>query len=152
MNHSESGVNKKSSALFWCTVITVKYCHLQSSLRDWPPRAQEVSHQRWIWALHRWEKHRKGFTVALKTRVDVTRSPKQGYPVADLGFPRGGCSNSRGGAPTYYLTNFSRKLHENEEILVQRWGCASLAPPLRSPLVSVAPQKGLVSSKFFFKK
>ena len=39
---------------------------------------------------------------------------------------------SQGGrAPTYYLTIFFRKLHENEEILVQRWGRASLAPPLR---------------------
>ena len=53
------------------------------------------------------------------------------FSVADLGFPTGGCANP-GGAPTYYLTNFSRKLHENEEILVQRWGRASLAPPLRS--------------------
>ena len=24
------------------------------------------------------------------------------------------------GAPTYYLTNFSRKLHENEDILAER--------------------------------
>ena len=30
--------------------------------------------------------------------------------VADPGFPRGE-------APTYYLANFSRKLHENKEIL-----------------------------------
>ena len=35
------------------------------------------------------------------------------------------------GAPAYYLTNFSQKLHENEEILVQRWGAHSLRP-LRS--------------------
>ena len=54
---------------------------------------------------------------------------KDGVPVADLGFPRGGCANPRGGASTYYLINFSRKLHENEEILVQRWGHASLALP-----------------------
>ena len=35
------------------------------------------------------------------------------------------------GAPTYYLANFSRKLHENEEIL-SRGGHVSLAPSLRS--------------------
>ena len=35
--------------------------------------------------------------------------------VADSGFPRG--SANLLGAPTYYLTNFSLKLHENEEIL-----------------------------------
>ena len=39
--------------------------------------------------------------------------------VADQGFPRGGGANPKGGAPTYYLANFSRKLHENEEILGQ---------------------------------
>ena len=53
-------------------------------------------------------------------------------PVADPGFLRGGGANPKGGgAPTYYLANFCRKLHENEEILDQRGG-ASLAPPLRS--------------------
>ena len=49
---------------------------------------------------------------------------------------RGVRQPQRGGAPTYYLTNFSRKLHENEEIFVQRWGRASLAPPLDPPLIS----------------
>ena len=53
--------------------------------------------------------------------------------VADPGFPRGGGANPGGGAPTYYLVNFSQKLHENEEILGQRGG-ASLAPPLDPPL------------------
>ena len=53
-------------------------------------------------------------------------------PVADPGFPRGGGANPKGGVPTYYLANFSRKLHENEETLGQGGGCASLAPPLRS--------------------
>ena len=48
--------------------------------------------------------------------------------VADPGFPRGGGANPRGGAPTYYLVNFSRKLHENEEILSR----GGRAPPLRS--------------------
>ena len=54
----------------------------------------------------------------------------QNISVADLGFPRGGCANPMG-APTYYWPNFSRKLHENEEILAEG-GRASLAPPLRS--------------------
>ena len=52
-------------------------------------------------------------------------------PVADPGFPRGGGANPKGGAPTYYLANFSRKLHENEEILDQR-GARVPCVPLRS--------------------
>ena len=36
-------------------------------------------HQRWIWRSHRWETFKKGSTLALKPRTDVTRSPKQGY-------------------------------------------------------------------------
>ena len=33
----------------------------------------------------------------------------------------GGCSNPKGGeTPTYYLINFSWKLHENKEILAER--------------------------------
>ena len=52
--------------------------------------------------------------------------------VADPGFPRGRGANPKGGAPTYYFVNFFRKLHENKEILGQRGGRASLAPPLRS--------------------
>ena len=35
-----------------------------------------------------------------------------------------GCANPRGGSQTYYLANFSWKLHENEDIL--GGGCASL--------------------------
>ena len=57
-------------------------------------------------------------------------------PVADPGFPRGGGTNPKGGVPTYYLANFSPKLHENEEILDQR-GHASLASPLDPPLLPV---------------
>ena len=44
-------------------------------------------------------------------------------PVTDPGFPRGA-------TPTYYLANFSRKLHENEEILAQ--GTCPSRSPLRS--------------------
>ena len=52
--------------------------------------------------------------------------------VADPGFPRGGGANPKGrGAPAYYLANFSRKLHENEEIWGQRGGRVPRAP-LRS--------------------
>ena len=54
------------------------------------------------------------------------------HSVADPGFPRGGGAKPRGGAPTYYLANFSRKLHENEEISGQRGVGASLEPLLRS--------------------
>ena len=39
--------------------------------------------------------------------------------VADPGFPREWCQPRRGAA-TYYLANFSHKLHETEEILGQR--------------------------------
>ena len=46
-------------------------------------------------------------------------------------FPEEGALTPNGGVPTYYLANFSRKLHENEEIWGQG-GRASLAPPLRS--------------------
>ena len=46
-------------------------------------------------------------------------------------FPKEG-TPSPGEAPTYYLANFSQKLHENEDILGQRGGRASLAAPLRS--------------------
>ena len=48
-------------------------------------------------------------------------------PVAEPGFSRGGCANL-GGAPTYYLTNFSQKLHENEEILAQTGASVPRAP------------------------
>ena len=41
----------------------------------------------------------------------------------------------KGGAPTYYLVNFSRKLHENEEILGQRGGACPSRPPLDPPLI-----------------
>ena len=54
--------------------------------------------------------------------------------VADPGFPRGGGANPKGGVPTYYLANFSRKLHENEEILGQRGGAHPSCPPLDPPL------------------
>ena len=55
--------------------------------------------------------------------------------VADPRFPRGGGANPLGGAPTYYLANFSQKLHEDKEMfaLGGRGACvprAPLDPPL----------------------
>ena len=38
-------------------------------------------------------------------------------------------TSEAGGTPNYYLTNFSRKLHENEETLAQGRERTSLAPP-----------------------
>ena len=55
--------------------------------------------------------------------------------MADPGFPRGG-ANPRGWDANY-LTNFSRKLHENEEILARGSGHASLATPRSANEVSV---------------
>ena len=53
--------------------------------------------------------------------------------------PEGGVHQPQGGGggvPTYCLTNFSGKLHENEKNLAG--GHASLAPPLDLPLISPA--------------
>ena len=49
------------------------------------------------------------------------------------GFPEEGALTPEGGAPIYYLANFSRKLHENEEIL-GRGGARPSRPPLDPPL------------------
>ena len=49
--------------------------------------------------------------------------------LADPGFPRGGTPIPEEGAPTYYLTKFSQKLHENEEILAQKRGASPWRPP-----------------------
>ena len=52
-------------------------------------------------------------------------------PVADPGFSRGGCANPKGDrAPTYYFTNFSGKLHENEK-KIGPGGGRLLHPPFR---------------------
>ena len=48
-------------------------------------------------------------------------------------FPGEGAPTPKGGAPTYYLANFSRKLHENKEIWGHRGGARLSRPPLRSP-------------------
>ena len=71
--------------------------------------------------------------IVAKLNKILTISEQYGQlSVADPGFPRGGGTNPKGGAPTYYLANFSRKLHENEEILGQRGGREGRALPLRS--------------------
>ena len=55
--------------------------------------------------------------------------------VADPGFPRGGGASPKGGgAPTYYLTNFCRKLHEMKKFCA-RGGARPSRPPLRSATV-----------------
>ena len=56
--------------------------------------------------------------------------------VADPGFPRGEGANQNEPTPkvdvkSYYLANFSQKLHKIEKIWTPRWGRPSLAP---SPL------------------
>ena len=88
-----------------------------------------------------------------------TRDPREftdiaylcGLPVADLGFPRGGGANPKGGAPTYYLANFSWQLHENEEILGQRGRRVSLAPPpLDLPLLTHADNQVCSKMRYFW--
>ena len=47
--------------------------------------------------------------------------------VADSGFPRGGTTTLN---PSYYSTNFSPKLHENEEILARGGGTHPSRPEI----------------------
>ena len=49
-------------------------------------------------------------------------------------FPEEGALTPKGVGPTYYLAIFSRKLHENEEIL-GRGGARPSHPPLDPPLL-----------------
>ena len=52
----------------------------------WPPRGQQVSHQRLIWGSRCMKamKHpNRGSILALKPRGDITRSPQQGYEWPD---------------------------------------------------------------------
>ena len=57
--------------------------------------------------------------------------------MADPGFPRRGEAPTPEGAPTYYLTNFHRKLHENKEILVRGGGTRVPHAPLDLPLTEL---------------
>ena len=62
-------------------------------------------------------------------------------------FPEGGANPLRG-APTYHLTNFSSKLHENKEIL--GWGaCIPRGPPPQIHHWMVLPGLGVPGSKLF---
>ena len=79
------------------------------------------------------EKH---FKMIDKPAVYMYKVKSTSLAVADLGFPRGGAPTLRGGAPTYYSPNFSRKLHENEEILAEG-EARPWHPPLDPPLPSL---------------
>ena len=57
--------------------------------------------------------------------------------MADAGFHRG--APILKGAPTYYLINFPRKLHENEEFLAQM-GARVPRGPLDQPLLTLPVQ------------
>ena len=59
-------------------------------------------------------------------------------------YPEEGALTPKGGAPTYYLANFSRKLHENEEILGQR-GVRVPHAPLRSATATCTQIVNLIS-------
>ena len=63
-------------------------------------------------------------------------------------FPEEGALTQRG-APTYYLANFCRKLHENEEIL-GRGGTRDACPPLDPPLECLLWRKCLVQKTSHF--
>ena len=93
--------------------------------------------------------------VSVCVSLGGSRGWRQGRtppPVADPGFPRRGGANPRGGAPTYYLTNFSQKLHENEENLTQRGGARPCAPPLDPPMSpSLLPNSSFIFMQFSVK-
>ena len=76
------------------------------------------------------------FYSQVKLHDTTTWTRKKSLAVADPGFPWGGGANPQRGAPTYYLANFSRKLHENEEIL-GRGGARPSRPPLDPPLTCI---------------
>ena len=66
--------------------------------------------------------------------------------MADPGFPRGGGTNSPGGAPTYDFTKFSQKLHEIERIWTPGGGARPkfyyVDPPLKTVLKKeMSPKK-----------
>ena len=62
--------------------------------------------------------------IKFQKKCDVHRQWRiQDFPEEGALIPKGG------GAPTYYLANFSRKLHENEESLGQRGGARPSRPP-----------------------
>ena len=66
--------------------------------------------------------------------------------MADPGFPRGGGTNSPGGAPTYDFAKFSQKLHEIERI----WTLGGVSPKfyyVDPPLTTIVkPSKNFLTS------
>ena len=63
------------------TLFLLDACREFDWLLYWPPRGQQVLHQKWIWVLHCVQARNQaseGSILALKPRVDVTRSLKQG--------------------------------------------------------------------------
>ena len=71
-----------------------------------------------------------------RTPLNITHDKTYQCQIQD--FREGAPTTWGGGVPTYYLTNFSRKLHENEEILVPGGGGARLSClPLDLPLPMV---------------
>ena len=83
----------------------------------------------------------------MKLHTDEEIANKRGKQWRIQDFPDGGAPTPEGGAPTYYLTNFSQKLHENEENLTQRGGRASLRPPPRSANGKYTPTATVRSNK-----
>ena len=55
-----------------------------------------------------------------------------------------GCANPKEGAPIYYLPNFPRKLHENEDILPE--GARVPVAPLDPTLVSIDFNESCITS------
>ena len=59
-----------------------KYVGQKARLPCWPPRSQQVLHQRWNWGIlsRQATKHASdGSTLALKRRADVAKSTTHGY-------------------------------------------------------------------------
>ena len=61
--------------------------------------------------------------------------------VADLGFPRGGCAKPKGGAPTYYLPNFSRNCMKMKKFWPRGGGGPVPGAPLRSATAYAYPKE-----------
>ena len=72
---------------------------------------------RWIWGSHKRESTQKGSVLALKPRVDVTKSPKQGYQWPhgkDLCPPNFFIKKLYLRAPVHFSTNPWSELNDSE--------------------------------------
>ena len=89
------------------------------------------------WLIDLWKHYLPGTLFAGSSNMLVLPSGLAPLPVADLGFPRGGGTNSPGGAPTYDFAKFPQKLHEIERIWTPGGGARPkfyyVDPPLPSP-------------------